>query len=378
MMRTTSQLGTRSRTLTLLPVLWLACAKSGGCNDKVHQARRAQASTPTQPLAASHKATNDRSARRPEGEARFVPVASGWYKGRTLHAICGTHILDLEKEEEVFGGQPKDGVLLTDAQLSALDVACPDAKVVWIPGPRGSCRAALGQPRVLLKMTVGSVVGMPLQGCAKGGNWAPLAATSDEEFRWLPIRTPQSFAIQNPAAAAYTASLKAAFATSPLAPMASAARRHNRTERESVKTWISRVPVTAEGAELVEVALNKYYPPKKKADYNVCDPNPPREFIVRQWGLSRGSTFKAAHTSAYVRAEPAPNDGFLLKGALVGNRGSRYAVFTAENHFGSFDIYSISDGQPRLITRQRYETGDATENLADDTPYDQGPRCHGP
>jgi hypothetical protein len=89
------------------------------------------------------------------------------------------------REEPVRGqGVPVDG-----AEVEALGLR-PPAEIVWLVGPRGSCRAEVGEPIIAVYDGAEDavMVGYRLAGCA-GRGWAQIGIVADAlpvDFRWVP------------------------------------------------------------------------------------------------------------------------------------------------------------------------------------------------
>jgi hypothetical protein len=93
--------------------------------------------------------------------------------------------LGFGREEPVYGR----AVAVDAAEVEALGLR-PPAAIVWLVGPRGSCRAEVGPPVVAAysgaEDTV--MVGYQLTGCA-GRTWAQIGIVADAlpvDFRWVP------------------------------------------------------------------------------------------------------------------------------------------------------------------------------------------------
>lgn len=91
-----------------------------------------------------------------------------------------------------FGGdepEPGRAVRVEGPQVEALGLR-PPAAIVWLVGPRGSCRAEVGQPVVAAYEGTGAtmMVGYTLRGCS-GREWAQIGIVADAipiDFRWVP------------------------------------------------------------------------------------------------------------------------------------------------------------------------------------------------
>jgi len=96
-----------------------------------------------------------------------------------------------------FGRVPPtpEAVPVAAAELEALDLR-PPAETVWLVGPRGTCRAAVGPPLVAAYAVAGRdqeilAVGYRLEGCP-AQPWAPVGIVADAipvDFRWVPAET---------------------------------------------------------------------------------------------------------------------------------------------------------------------------------------------
>jgi len=310
------------------------------------------------------------------GKIRFFP----YFPSPRPLVLYGKSTVDVRK---IFGrDEPKNGMLVTKQQLAALGIRVPRTKELWLVGRKGACRATLGPPRLLTDVRIVPVVGAFLSGCPQKRGWAaPVALTHAPSLRWVPRAAPTETSPTGALFQPYARSVAAVFAKSPLKEMVMKARAHEQTKGELLKAWIVRVQAPDGGDLLVEVVLNKYYLPRKAADYDPCEfsndserTRVPRELIVRQWGVNKGGVFRAAHTSAYVRPDIPMTANFGLAGALVLGKRVEYAIITDWEDSARFDVYEIVDGVVRLLLRHHFEEDGATRHVPD-TPYDQGARC---
>ncbi|MBW2731607.1 MAG: hypothetical protein JRH20_04385 [Deltaproteobacteria bacterium] len=303
---------------------------------------------------------------------RFFPR---WPSSPPL-VMYGDSIVGIEQSKRAFGvEQPKDGTWVSPRQLASLGIVAPKTKALWLVSPEGACRAKLGRPRIFADVCVsGETVGAQLTGCPKRKDWAPVVLSDGEGLRWVPRPKPIETSPKAGLFRSYANSVSAILAKEPLKSLVMKASQDKRTKAKSIKAWVAPIRAPSGGDFLVEVALNKYYAPKKKTDYDPCDPVVPREFVVRQWGLNRGGVFEVVSSVGYARNDMPAAAAEGVIGVLVRGKQIVYVIVANRDDTGTFEVYEIVGGTIRKIPRKRREYDGGSRDIPD-TPYDQGPRC---